>query len=421
MKKIILYFSLTLLCVNCFSQYKREVIINPMIDTTSHHEFKEIFDFWQAYMNELNNQNIRNQYMIKEMNNELLSYWDLKESENHIFPDLYYSFSMSYGSVFYPMLKEYFLGYAKRDTDFFEIKTLFHFPEEFIIGGFPTFLITVPVVKIDGTYKLTNKLSINISKGKLNKSVYSDVTYYYSQHYKFNESKAIELQKDIQEFKNNFGIINSEPITYFVANNMTEIASWFGIDYFQFDFIGGSHMIEGRALASNNMVLSGGGGEDFLHEIIHILLKDYRKGRYALFEEGIASFFGGHFSNNDYTYQIGRLKVYLNENDWIDLSKSLVGYYKSIDNKYTYEIPEGEQHDDYTIYSYGDRETHFGYIIHAAICDIAFRMGGYETVKELFHCEANNEGEFYKCIEDVLSIKRSDLNDYIKDFIDSNY
>lgn len=66
-------------------------------------------------------------------------------------------------------------------------------------------------------------------------------------------------------------------------------------------------------------------------------------------------------------------------------------------------------------------QSNFVYTIHAAIVDIAFRSGGYEKVKELFQCKTDNEDEFYSCIEEVLKIKRADMNTYLRNFINNNY
>jgi len=60
-------------------------------------------------------------------------------------------------------------------------------------------------------------------------------------------------------------------------------------------------------------------------------------------------------------------------------------------------------------------------MVHAALCDIAFNYGGYEKVKGLYLCKADNEEEFYNCIEEVLEIKRADLNAYLREFVNNRY
>ncbi|MDP2423896.1 MAG: hypothetical protein Q8M23_06075 [Bacteroidales bacterium] len=417
MKRKVLSGLLFLLMFNCFAQLKREVIINPMIDS-SYTEFSEIFGFWQSYLNELNAQNFKNNFLMNSMPENLKDYWDQSEIENYLFPDLYYSFKRSYGNVFYPWEREYFIGIVKRNTNIFELKTVFVSPEEGVFKGFPSFLITVPIIISGDTYKLVNKFTLY--KCKLESKVFSNITYYYSPHYEFNDSLANLLTKRIEDFKKNFQIEKQEPITYLVADNITEISTWFGIDYFQFDYLGGLSMIEGRALKTNNMILCGGCGNNYLHEIIHILLKDYERGKYMLFEEGVASFFGEHLNYN-YNYHVVRLKEYLQKNKWINLSKSLSGYYRNFANEIMYEVTSNSSDFNYLTYSDAQMKTNFAYIIHSVLCDIALRQGGYAKVKELFLHKADNEQEFYHAIEKELGIKQADLDSYIQSFINENY
>lgn len=60
-------------------------------------------------------------------------------------------------------------------------------------------------------------------------------------------------------------------------------------------------------------------------------------------------------------------------------------------------------------------------MVHAVICDMAYKKGGFNCVKELLLSKAENESDFYLNIEKVLSIKRSNLNEAIRSFINTNY
>lgn len=406
---IILFFNIGI----CFSQYHREVEIKTFIDTSTT-EFQQIFHLWENYMDTLSVHNLKANFLLKDMDKNLQRYWSSDEIKSYLFPDLYYSFISSYGSVFYPLGKEYFLGIAKRDTNLYELKTMFIAPVEKVYHGFPAVMITVPVVKAGDTFKLCNMLTLN--KSRLCCKKYSNVTFYYSLDYNFNDSLAQVLNNRIKTFKEGFQIKKKTPIIYFVADNLTEISKWFGIDYFQGDFDGSLNMIEGRAIKNNNMVLSGGGGENYMHEIIHILLKNFCRGNYPLFEEGIACFFGGHVGRN-YAYHAKRLKEFLQKNKWVDLSKNLEGYYKTSKLPHSYKRPSDSAHLVY----YGDEQTNFVYIIHAVLCDIAYRQGGYSKVKEMFLQKANNQQEFYEVIEKELGIKRKDVNRTIRNFLENYF
>ncbi len=408
---ILLVFSFSI----CFAQNQREVEIKPFMDTTSV-EFHKIFGVWENYMDELNAQNRKANFLLKNMDKKLQSYWAHDEIENYLFPDLYYSFRSSYGNVFYPMGKEYFLGIAKRNINLYELKTMFIAPFKQINHNFPAIIITVPVIKTGDSYKLCNKFTLN--KPKLSSKKLSNITYNYAPFYQFNDSLAQVLNKRIEVFKKNFQINKQIHITYLVADNITEISKWFGIDYFQFDYNGELNMIEGRAIKNNNIVLSAGGGENYLHEIIHILLKDFDRGNYPFFEEGIACFFGGHVGH-DYAFHAKRLKEYLQKNDWIDLSENLEGYYKNDTTPHSYKKLSDTPYNSLTFY--GDEQTNYVYIIHAVLCDMAFRQGGYAKVKEMFLQKADNQKAFYQVIENELGIKREDVNKYIRDFLKKNF
>ena len=65
-------------------------------------------------------------------------------------------------------------------------------------------------------------------------------------------------------------------------------------------------------------------------------------------------------------------------------------------------------------------KTNLPYIIHAVICDIAYKKGNTK-VKELLLCKSNNEQDFYNSIEKVLGIKQTDLNNYIRNYLKVNF
>jgi|GEM_PF-3035887 len=415
-KRIIFSVILLLFAINCFAQFKREVIISPATDTSSV-EFPKIFKLWENYMDELLSQSAKSGFILKKMDTKLKSFWDKNDTIQYPFPDLYYAFKTSYGNAFYPMLSEYFLGITKRDTNLYELKTMFLYSKDSYSKGFPSLIISVPVKKDGDSYTFLNKFSLN--KLDLKSKVLSNITYYYAPTYQFNDSLADLLEHRIKDFITYFQIKRPEPITYLVADNMTVIASWFGIDYFESDYDGSLNMIEGRASKSSNMIMSAGGGENYLHEIIHILLKDIGRGSYDYFEEGVACYFGEHVGH-DFPYHAKRLKEYLDQNSLIDLSKSLSKYYKNDAGQVFYESVSDNPKN--IAYTYQDKEmkTNFPFIIHAVICDIAYKEGNTK-VKELLLCKANDEQDFYNSIEKVLGIKQTDLNNYIRNYLNVNY
>lgn len=419
MKRIFLLFVGLLISLFSQSQTRPETIISPFVDTTFT-GFTEIYDLWESYLDELNYHSAKKSYILNEFPEELLKYWDQNEIDQYKFPDLFYSFKRGSGNVFYPMEKEYLLGIVKRGENLFELRAMFlAYPEE-MWNRIPSYIITVPVKRqADGEFKLSNAFSHH--KDMLQTKRLGLIRYYYDRDHLFNAEKAIGMQLKIQSFKDGFGIEFNDTITYILSDNLTAAAEWFGVQHYDTDFISGLSNREAIALSSNNIVISGGTGENDLHEIIHLLLNFYQKEKTTYFEEGIATYFGGVLTKN-YLFHVDRLKHYLNTNPWIDLSGSLVCYYYNEDGNLRFGYPLDDKYiASLKHYKDDEMQTPYIYAIHAIIVDIAFREGSYEKVKELYLCKADNEEEFYGCIEAVLEIKRSDLNDYIREFINEYY
>ena len=416
MMKSILIVILFSIAVNSHAQFKREVIINPVTDTTAE-EFPKIFRLWESYMDELLNKSAGSNFVLAKMDKTLKSYWDKNDTLLYPFPDLGYAFRRSYGSDFSPIQREFFLGICKRDTNLYELKTMFFTRNDSFNKGFPSLMLTVPVKRDGDSYRLLNKFTLN--KPNLKSKILNNITYYYAPTYAFNDSIANLLDHRIKDFITYFQINKPEAITYMVADNMTEIASWFGIDYFDGDYNGTMSTNQGGASTNSNMILSGGGGENYMHEIIHILLKDCGRGSYYYFEEGVASYFGEH-ADHDFAYHAKRLKQYLDQNTWVDLSKSLSKYYKNDLGQVFYgPVPDGSKSVAYT-FKDKEKKMNIPYVIHAVICDIAYKKGNTK-VKELLVCKADNEQEFFNSIEKILGIKQVDLNSYIRNYLLNNY
>ena len=119
-----------LVSISAIAQKRPQTIISPFVDTTFS-GFKEIYQLWESYLDELNHYSARQSYILNNFPDPLRKYWDQNEIDEYIFPDMYYSFKRGYGNVFYPMEKEYFLGIVKRKENLFELRAMFlTYPEE---------------------------------------------------------------------------------------------------------------------------------------------------------------------------------------------------------------------------------------------------------------------------------------------------
>lgn len=416
MRKLLILLTF-ILCVNVsFAQIDRVVQVYPFADTKPP-QFKEVFKFWKNYMDELNIVNLRNGALLNEMPEQLKVYWSEKDNFMFDFPDLYYAYFRSKGNVWYTNDTEYFLGITNRGNDLYQIKTMFKTSEESPFRGFPSAFLTIYVRKTVNGLKLENAFNNHSSIVKTELS--NSIKYYHPAEYLLNDSLTVLLDWRIAQFKKGFNLQSSKPINYVLSHRMTDISQLFGIDYNYFDYGSVSNTIQGGYTLLNNMVYIGGGGENYFHEIIHVLLSNYERGKYALFEEGVATYFGEHVG---YTYKeyMPRFKTFLGQNVWIDLSQSFFGHSEVSVDDLEDEMLKKENEE---ILQFRDLESsyNFQYMVHAVLCEIAFKDGGYEKVKELFLCKADNEDQFYNCIEEVLEIKRADMNSYLRNFINTNY
>ena len=417
MKKILVLIFSIFYFSSCYSQIRRNVQVKPFIDTTTV-EFRHIFNLWENYMDTLYVYSVQSNFKINKTNNSINHFWTKQEIDRYSFPDLVYSV-LETAMAFYPIEDEYFLGFARRDTNLFEIKTMFVNLNEDVFHNTPDIIISQPIIRKGNTYKLYNKFSWLLEKKQIISKNFGNITYYYSPSYNFNNEKAAILANRIKKFTNGFMITNVPDIMYLVGDNMTELYSWFGIDYYKTDYYNSMSLTIGKAVPSNNMILSGGGGENYMHEIIHILLNGMKKSNYGYFEEGIACYFGDHHGKS-YMYHVKRLKKYLKDNNWIDLSKNLEYYYQNAEVNHSYK-PLSKNNSGKDIKGYGDGVTNFTYIINAVLCDMAFRKGGYDLVKKILADKADNVDEYYQVVEKQLGIKREDVNKTIRGFINNNY
>lgn len=418
MKKILFAFFLLFGISTSFSQPIRNVSVFPLLDTAQV-QFKELHSFWRTYMNELNVINMKSAGLLNQMPNELRAYWSDDENKEYLFPDLYYAFFRSKGNVWYTNDNEFLLGIVKKDTNTFELKTMFKTDDDGFFRGFPSAIFAVRIKRIDSKYVLENVFSYH--KSHLKKKEFSDITYYYSDEYTFNDQSALQLNKRIEEFKKGFGLTFDKSILYLTANSLVEISKWFGIDYTYFDFGSISDQIKGGYISVNNMILSGGGGENYLHEIIHLMLSEIDHGRYMQFEEGLATYFGEHVDKK-YPDHIPAFKQFLNRNGWINLSGSLYGYFETgIPGSNVDTLHSNTENNPQLPFRDIAGGYNFQYMVHAVICDLAFRKGGYEKVKELLCLPAGNESEFYKNVTQVLGIPKADMNKTLRDFINLHY
>ncbi len=377
--------------------------VRNIVDTTNL-TFKEIIHFWESYRYDL--------FETSQNGNtkKVLNYWADSEIKEYTNPEFINGILGMY--FMYP---EYIMGIEKRNDTLYELRTVYFSDQSStpeIMSGFSVFIARTPQ-----GYKLYN--SLTFTKPQLKNTRIGWLKFYYPEHYAFNKKEAEQLYKQANQIAAQWGLKNTLPVSYFIFPTYTEALETFGINIGD-DFIAIKSVREcGRTLFNSRQIYYTKGGEQSLHEVLHILTCDLRGNTQCYyFDEGVCSYFGDH--KDKYPVTVVKLKKFLNDNPQIDLGISLMGAYLDDNGRYTHDTiwkkpPYG------IIQLYVDNgNINYMYIIMATICDIAYRKGGADLVKRMI-IEAKDYDELYPVIEKNLGIKREDINTYIRDYLNANY
>lgn len=394
---IVFWFSINFL----YSQ--RNIQTREYLDTTSV-VFQDIYQLWKSYGDDMWSNNFLG------TNIDTKKYWAESEIEE-------YGDGFNLHQLFAPnyfIFAEFFTGINKRNDTLYELQTSFH--SNYLTTYDLCYVITVPVIKTKDGYKFTNKFSFN--KKNLKKEKIDFVEFYYPKDYSLNKKQVKKTIKKVELFAKNIGLKEIKPIKYYLQNTYTDLLYSFGITTDLGDYcIADNIANEGRAYYKARLITYTKGGENTIHEFIHIIIQDIRNNNnYCFFDEGVCSYFG-EMNSLPYSFQIKKLKDFLNNNTKVNLSQDLTNAYKISKNQYTSDTTG--QENNMKFWMTGD-STNYSYIIMATICDIAFRQGGYDKVKKMI-IDAKDGEEMYGVIEKHLGIKREDVDKYIRDFLKNNY
>jgi hypothetical protein len=308
------------------------------------------------------------------------------------------------------------IGIEKRNDTLYEINSAYFSnysknPE--ISTNFSIF-----VAKTKEGYKLYNAFTIN--KTQFKKKKWEWLNFYYPNNYEFNEANAEALVDRAQILAKLFELKEIKPIKYFLFPTYTEMLNSLGI-HIQIDDYNSINDLRKRgfALFDSRQIFYTKEGEKLLHEIIHIMIYDLRGNNNGFnFDEGVCSYFGDH-QEHPFPFHAHRLKIFLNQNPQIDLGINLTEAYLDDKQNYSHDIKwKEEPYGTATLYL--DETTNFMYIIMGTICELAYKKGGINLVKKMIF-EAQNDDKMYKVIENNLGIKRNEINEYLRAYLNENY
>lgn len=176
---------------------------------------------------------------------------------------------------------------------------------------------------------------------------------------------------------------------YYIYKNSEERMRAKGFDYHAIMF--NSNQETGEADINNFVVHAGNGKELYPHEVVHLYTSEYYGTIHPWFDEGLAEYLDFTEYQNLKEYR-AKLKAYFEENQDINLSNIL-------------SLPD----------SIGEK-TSLKYDIGSLIVEKIYAKANYAGIQAMLTAGNSNE-DFYKTIEEQLGIRREQLNDSIRTWL----
>lgn len=352
-----------------FLVFGQAITINPEISNTKDSQIKEVRDFWISYINNTKSVDIL----------PTNKYWDKNEIDE------------GYGDI---VLKTNQIPYSTGNLKILNIEkvgnSLFRIQNVWSMGdSLMKYKFVIYAKKGGEDYRLVNAFSI--IKPTLNHFQYDNVDFYYPKGHTFDSLKAIHSVEFYSEISKLYGVKEKRKITYIVSSNLGNSLKLIGIDE---SILNNSSPLAGYTVNSQNFIILSG-REDHIHEIIHSIFTPEFPNGHMLFEEGIATFYGGNV-NRKLTDFIRELKTVIKNDPSIDLSK-----FEDIDK------------------ILNDGKLNNFYFIGAIFIDYALKLGGPNKVIALLKSPVKDPFTFEDArisIEQELEIKKSQLDGFLKNY-----
>jgi hypothetical protein len=360
---------LTIIAFTAFGQ-KIHFQCSSEIQNTKDSTIAAVRDLWKAYL--INSK--------EGFGKPSLEYWNNIESDNGFTDIVKAAISIpSYGGDFQVY------DIKKLENDYYRIRTIWSLDDpgnKLILAIF-----NVYAKKEASGYKLYNNFFL--IKPKLKHSQIDNIDFYYPDNYSFDSLKARQMADFY--YRISFLYMNKDfrKVTYIIGNNLDEANKMIGFDYtiYSSSFPDAAYTIKGQ-----NIIIAC--REDNKHEVIHSIFLHMFPEANSLFQEGIATYYGGS-AGQDYINLIKHLRNMINNNPDIDLSKF----------------------DD--LFAVLDNGTNNFYIVGAILIEYALKIGGIDKVLALLQYPDSTDDP-NSIIEKELGIKKEQIDQFLKDYI-QNY
>jgi hypothetical protein len=273
----------------------------------------------------------------------------------------------------------------KVDNDYYIIRNIWSLEN----NGVKTYLAIFNVFakKDISEYKLYN--SFSLTKLKLQHFQSGNLDFYYPKDYSLNNLKAKQMTDSYNMISSLYENKDTRRVTYIIGKNLDEANNYIGFDYTVWS---SSFPDAAYTIKSKKIILAS--REDYLHEVVHSIFSPMFPNSSDLFQEGIATYYGGS-NGKSYSYELDELRKMINKNPGIDLSKI----------------------DDF--YKIQDNGINYFYIIGGIFIDYALKLGGIKKVEALFQYPDTTEDAII-AIDKELGIKKDDIDLFIKRYL-QNY
>ena len=329
---------------------------------TDNPDIMKIVSVWQSYLKS-NSSDYWDKDEVKALRN-----FNVLDMSGIINPSL-----MNWG------LSNRILSINRISEDKFLIKSLFETDRREI------FAITNVIAKKHGdSFSLSNYI-FEYTKNWKNTET-SNISYYYSAEYNFNNENATQAEAFYSKLCKAFDI-KPEQLTYYISKNCDNIYDIIGYDYI---FLKGAMAECGYFESNNNFIFATEyAGENHYHEITHVINKYYPNANELLLT-GISAYISKEKAHlgKPLIYHTKRVNAYLKKHKELDLSQPST-FYKL------------------------DEFTNPQYVIGAVLCDAILEKGGRKKLIDAFRNTKTDEDLIQYFKFNILK-KNEDLNTLIR-------
>lgn len=355
----------------------QKISFNSEFKNSNHIEIIQIREFWKSYIKDISASNSATRQ------NVFTKYWN-KEELNLGFTDI-----VNDELPVYSLGELTILSIDNLNNGYYNIKNK-------VVGNSNNDPVTVYAIfnicakKDSSGYKLYNYFNLN--KPSLLHSRIGEIDYYYPMNFAFNSSKATETANFYSKISSIYSGNIRRNLTYIIANNFNEANNLIGFDQ---SIVTSSSPYAGYSIKNQGIILSC--RIDHFHEIVHSVFFSRFPNTPALFNEGIATYYGG---TGGFTLPslISQFKEYIKNNPQTNLSNL-----NNLD-----QVKE-------------NRTNNF-YILGAILVDYAIKNGGPQKIINIFNHSSDKQlssDDPWQAIENELGIKKDQFDTFIKKYIDS--